>query len=242
MRNVSASQKLVAKDARAVPVPAGDHTLDRATFGRRLLAARKQLGWTLADLAQRSGVSITTISRAERGQLALGYENFSALARALQMDLGTMFAEAGVAARPLAGPVLMKSGKGVVYRGAAISYEFLGTTAVGKQMEPVLATVHARAIHGPEDFARHPGEEFAYVLTGTVEVHLETGQVLRLEKGDSIYFDSRIGHAYISVSRQLARIIGVITSESTHMRDAVLESAPVPAPKKAAVRKLPRAR
>jgi transcriptional regulator with XRE-family HTH domain len=200
------------------PSPPATPMLDRGTLGRRLLAARKQLGWTLAELAERSGVSITTISRAERGQLALGYENFSALARALQMDLSAMFSEAGVAARPFAGPVLTRAGQGVVYRGLSFSYEFLGTPAVGKQMEPVLGTVHARAIHGPEDFARHPGEEFVYVLTGSIDVHFDTGEVVRLDKGDSLYFDSRIGHAYVSVSRQLARVIGVITSESSMMK------------------------
>ena len=53
--------------------------LDRVTFGKRLRAARKQQGLTLVEVAGRSGVSITTISRAERGQLALSYEKFSAL-------------------------------------------------------------------------------------------------------------------------------------------------------------------
>jgi transcriptional regulator with XRE-family HTH domain len=212
------------KTAVAAPPVAGEqaggHTLDRATFGRRLRAARAQLGWTLAELAERSGVSITTISRAERGQLALGYENFSALGRALQMDMSAMFSEAGVTAKPFAGPVLTRAGQGVVYRGLSFSYEFLGTTAAGKQMEPVLGTVHARTIAGPEDYARHPGEEFVHVLTGSIEVHFDTGEVVRLERGDSLYFDSRIGHAYVSVSRQLARIIGVITSESSMMKQA----------------------
>src|SRR5674476_1700664 len=99
------------------------HTLDRVTFGKRLRSARKQQGLTLAEVADRSRVSITTISRAERGQLALSYEKFSALGRALQMDMGSMFAEAGVTARPFAGPVLTRSGEGVVYRGLAFSYE-----------------------------------------------------------------------------------------------------------------------
>ncbi|WP_298925083.1 XRE family transcriptional regulator [uncultured Ramlibacter sp.] len=217
MRN---SQLKSAAPPAAAPPPASGHTLDRVTFGRRLHAARKQLGWTLAELAERSGVSITTISRAERGQLALGYENFSGLARALKMDMGAMFAEAGVAATPFAGPVLTRAGQGVVYRGIAFSYEFLGTTAVGKQMHPVHGTVHSRAVSGPEDYARHPGEEFVYVLSGSIDVHFDTGQVVRLKRGDSLYFDSRIGHAYVSVSRHLAKVLGVITSESSLMKDA----------------------
>ena len=167
-----------------------------------------------------SNVSITTISRAERGQMALSYEKFSALGRALRMDMGAMFSEAGATAKPFTGPIVTRSGEGVVYRGLSFSYEFLGTTAVGKQMSPILGTVHARCIDGPEDFVRHPGEEFVYVLTGSIEVHFDTGQVVLLEKGDSLYFDSSIGHAYVTVSRQLAKVVGVTSSESSMLRQA----------------------
>jgi mannose-6-phosphate isomerase-like protein (cupin superfamily) len=181
-------------------------------------------------------VSITTISRAERGQLALSYEKFSALGRALRMDFGAMFAEAGVPARPFAGPVVTRAGQGVVYRGVAFSYEFLGTTALGKQMSPIVGTVHARRIGGPEDFARHPGEEFVYVLSGSMDVHFDGGKIVHLGRGDSLYFDSRVGHAYVSVGRQLAKVIGVVTSESSLMRQArEVERAPA-ARRKPAVR------
>lgn len=208
----------------AAPAPArpdaGPHQLDRVTFGRRLRAARKKFGWTLAEVAQRSGVSVPTISRAERGQLALSYEKFSALANALRMDFGTLFGGTGGGAAQLQGPVVTRAGQGVTYRGLAFSYEFLATQAVGKQMSPILGTVHARAVNGPEDFARHEGEEFVYVLSGAIEVHFDNGQKVRLAKGDSLYFDSRIGHAYVSTSRQLARVLGACTHESELMKFA----------------------
>jgi transcriptional regulator with XRE-family HTH domain len=203
----------------SAPAP-GTQMLDRVVFGKRLRAARKQFGWTLAQVSEISGVSITTISRAERGQLALSYEKFSALGAALRMDMGAMFSEAGVEARTMDGPVLTRTGKGVVYRGLAISYEFLGTTAVGKRMSPIVGTVHARRIEGPGDFSRHAGEEFVYVLSGSLEVHFDTGQRTQLERGDSLYFDSRIGHAYISTGKHLARIIGVTQGETDMMKMA----------------------
>lgn len=196
------------------------HTLDRETFGKRLRTARKELGWTLARLSELSGVSIPTISRAERGQLALGYENFAALGRALRMDMNAMFAVEGVKPKMLDGPVVTRAGEGVVYRGLSFAYEFLGTSAAGKQMSPVVGTVHARRVNGPDDFARHAGEEFAFVLSGAIEVHFEEGDVVHLARGDSLYFDGRIGHAYVSVSRQLAKIVGVTTTESTFMKSA----------------------
>lgn len=207
------------------------HTLDRETFGKRLRSARKAFGWTLAHLAELSGVSITTISRAERGQLALGYENFAALGQALQMDMGSMFASAGAKTSPFRGPVVTRAGEGVTYRGSSLTYEFLGTEAVGKQMSPVVGTVHARRIEGPGDFARHPGEEFVYVLSGEVEIHFDNGEKVRLARGDALYFDARMGHAYISVSRQLARVVGVTTSESNFMKSAQATEAAV-APKR----------
>lgn len=200
------------------PAPTEPHSLDRVTFGGRIRAARKRFGWTLQDLANASGVSITTISRAERGLLALGYENFSALAHALQLDMGSLFAQAGVDAEPFNAPVVTRAGRGVVYWGEAFAYEFLASSVVGKQMIPSVGLVHAREIKGPGDFARHAGEEFLYVISGTVEVHFETGEKQLLREGDSIYFDSRIGHAYKSVSKKLARIVGVTTSESGMMR------------------------
>jgi hypothetical protein len=65
--------------------------------------------------------------------------------------------------------------------------------------------------------------------------------VVRLGRGDSLYFDSRLGHAYVSVSRQLARIIGMTIGESEHMTSAreapVFAPAAVPAPAPAAARK-----
>ena len=203
--------------AATAPTP---HNLDRAVFGKRLRAARKQFGWTLAQVADLSGVSITTISRAERGQLALSYEKVSALGAALRMDMGAMFSEAGVQATAFDGPVLTRAGEGVVYRGLSFSYEFLGTTAVGKKMSPIRGTVHARRIEGPEDFVRHSGEEFVYVLSGSLEVHFDTGQVQALARGDSLYFDSRIGHAYVSTGKHLARVIGVTIGESGMMKQA----------------------
>lgn len=206
--------------------PKARRKLDRVTFGKRLRAARKGFGWTLQQVAEASGISITTISRAERGELALSYEKFSALARALQMDLAAMFSEAGATSKQFAGPVVTRAGKGVIYRGEAFAYEFLTTQAVGKQMIPILATVHARKINGREDFARHPGEEFMYILSGKIEARFEDGRTVKLGKGDTLYIDSRIGHAYMSISRQPARIIGACTSES-HLMKFARERAPV---------------
>jgi transcriptional regulator with XRE-family HTH domain len=201
------------RDAEAV-------TQDRVALGKRLLSARKHFGWSLAQVAELSGISTTTISRAERGQLVLSYEKFTSLAKALQMDLGAMFGDSRPKQRTLDRAALTRADEGVSYKGLAMTYKFLGTQAVDKQMIPMIGTVHARRIEGPDDYDRHEGEEFVYVLSGIGEVHFETGEVHRLHPGDFLYFDSRIGHAYISVSKQLCRGIGACTTESKQMLSA----------------------
>lgn len=150
----------------------------------------------------------------------MGYDNLAALADALQMDIGRMVADALPKAPGADEPVVTRAGEGVAYRGESFTYEFLGTHVVGKRMIPVLGTVHASSFNGPEDFARHPGEEFVYILSGTVDVYFDTGQVVRLGRGDSLYFDSRIGHAYVRVGRQTVRTIGAMTTESSSMQMA----------------------
>jgi transcriptional regulator with XRE-family HTH domain len=184
----------------------------------RLRQTRKQLGWTLQKVSDASGVSVTTISRAERGQLALGYDNISALSRALEMDMGAMFSGDKAQPAPFDGPVVTRAGTGVRYDGLTVSYEFLSTTAPGKQMSPVVATINLRAITSPSDFVRHDGEEFVYVVSGSLEAHFETGEKVKLSRGDSIYFNSRVGHAYISTSRALAKIVGVMTEANADTR------------------------
>jgi len=69
------------------------------------------------------------------------------------------------------------------------------------------------------------------VLSGEIEVHFDNGKIVRLARGDSLYFDSRIGHAYVSVSRQLAKIVGMTTTQSGHMTSAREAPASRPAGK-----------
>ncbi|MFM0161566.1 XRE family transcriptional regulator [Paraburkholderia sediminicola] len=194
--------------------------LDRAMLGKRMRAARKSRNWTLLDVANFSGISITTISRAERGQLALSYEKFSALALALNLDLAALFSETGTTASTLAEPIVTRSGEGVLYQGHSVSYQFLSTQAGGKQMSPMHGFIHARKFNGPEDFSQHHGEEFVYILNGKVEVYFADGRRVTLNRGDTIYFDSSIGHAYVSVGRRPAEYIAACTSESSMMRTA----------------------
>ena len=64
---------------------------------------------------------------------------------------------------------------------------------------------------------RHPGEEYLYVLEGTLEFHTEIYAPVRLEKGDSVYFDSGIAHAYVAVGSKPCRVLSMCTASEAQL-------------------------
>ncbi|MDO9526993.1 MAG: helix-turn-helix transcriptional regulator, partial [Gemmobacter sp.] len=81
--------------ADALPNPPDPAEAQRSEFGRRLLRLRRDRGWTLADLSERSGVAISTISKAERGVMALTYDRMAQLADGLDIDMTELFTTEG---------------------------------------------------------------------------------------------------------------------------------------------------
>lgn len=187
--------------------------LDRETLGKRVHEARREQGKTLSDVAAAAGISITTISRVERGQMSLTYEKLSALAKALDLELSALFAGHDASNAPALEPSLTPAGHGISYRSDTYCYTLLNVDMRNKRMNPTHMVVYARTPGEVPEFSRHAGEEFVYVLAGTLEVHFETGKVIKVRKGDCLYFDSRIGHLYVSVGKGNAEIIGAITAD-----------------------------
>jgi quercetin dioxygenase-like cupin family protein len=72
--------------------------------------------------------------------------------------------------------------------------------------------VTARSLqeHGP--FLRHPGEEFLFVVQGAVELHTEIYSPVVLQAGESIYFDSSTGHAYVRHGEAPCTVLSVCTA------------------------------
>ncbi|RYZ09289.1 MAG: XRE family transcriptional regulator [Comamonadaceae bacterium] len=196
---------------RAVPPPTPTR-LDKVELGARLREARRAQGLTLAELAERSHVSVSSISKAERGLLALSYEKFAALAMALRLDLSSLFG--GPSQGVVAGSAVVTRSKEVVeYHSERYLYGMLATQVTGKRMTPMMGRIEARSVLRPAEFSRHEGEEFIFVLDGVLEMHFVDGRVERLARHDSIYFDSGLAHLYVNGGNKPARILVVCCDE-----------------------------
>ena len=199
------------------PVPLPDASLraptvdsERAGFGRRLRELRRQRSWTLSELAERSGLAISTISKAERGVIALTYDSMRLLARGMGLDMAEFFAPEGEPFAPGSFAVAI----GGAHRRQETRnhvFEMLFPEIRNKAMTPMMGTVKAHDILDFDDFLRHAGQEFLLVLEGAVTVFCEGRPPVTLRKGESAYFDSEPGHLYASAGVTDARILVVCT-------------------------------
>ena len=97
--------------------------------------------------------------------------------------------------------------KGVnVDRRKQYKYESLASNFIHKKAEPFVVTVEPGA---PLESNNHPGQEFNYVLEGTLMIVVD-GHEITLNMGDSIYFDSGYLHAMKALNNQAARFLAII--------------------------------
>jgi transcriptional regulator with XRE-family HTH domain len=181
---------------------------DKSTLGDRVRQLRKSRGWTLERLSQATGLAVSTLSKVETGKMSLTYDSMVKLARGLHIEMAELFSppQSDVARGRR---TITRRGQGVIHDTPTYNYQVLCTELAHKRIVPIYGFIRARNIDEFEKLLSHPGEEFIYVISGAIEVYSEVYEPVVLEAGDSIYFDSGTGHAYISVSPEDATILAI---------------------------------
>lgn len=190
-----------------------------AMLGQRLKRMRRERGWTLADVSARTGLAVSTLSKVENDRISLTYNNLAKLASGLEIDLANFFT--GAAVQDTFGRrVVCHRGEGQLHETANFAHEYLVAELLHRRMVPICSRVKTRTLDEFGELDRHLGEEFVYVIEGTVELYIEPDEPVRLRAGDSCYFDARAGHAAISVGRSEALILSVVSAPVIRPADA----------------------
>lgn len=189
-----------------------DETDIIAAFCRRLKDLRLSNGLTLDDLAQQSGVSISTISKIENQQQNPSFETVLRVSRALKINFIHMLEPPPEKPANMARRVITHAAQAPKYPSEYYDYLAHATELSAKTMVPLVMRVKSRSVPPLEEWSVHDGEEFVYVLDGTLELHTEQYAPATLHKGDSCYLDSTMRHAYVSKSKADASIIAICLS------------------------------
>jgi transcriptional regulator with XRE-family HTH domain len=178
-----------------------DATIRRV--GARIRTRRKELGLTLNELAERTGVSISMLSMLERGVAGASIGTLVAVASALHLQMHDLFEVADESSQS---PLIRREDQTEVVTGEGVLRRLLhhsrndGVEVVMHEYEPGTASGD-RPLH-------HEGREFGVLLSGSLTVEVD-GVSHRLRPGDAIAYDSTRPHRIANVGRGKARAVWV---------------------------------
>jgi transcriptional regulator with XRE-family HTH domain len=167
-----------------------------AEAGRRIRMLREDNGWTLADLTDKTGISKSTLSKLENGQTNLSLTNLIKLSEGLQIPITTLTNPSLPRTGARRSMTVLAGGNKIESRDGL--YEILCNDLAGQDQIFMRVNLTNRSMSPTGGFHSHPGQEFILVLEGTLVLCTEAYEPSVLETGDSIMFDSSMGHHYVA--------------------------------------------
>jgi len=176
-------------------------------IGERMKALREIAGYSCEKLAGILGLSVEEYLKYESGETDIPISILFKIADEFHVE----FTALATGKEPrLQRYTLVRSGKGLdVNRRKDYKYNNLAYNFVNKKAEPFLVTVEPQPDDKPVPRNSHPGQEFNYVLEGTLKIMLDGHEII-LQPGDSLYFDSSIPHGMQALNNQTAKFLAII--------------------------------
>lgn len=156
---------------------------------RRLRELRAERGLTLAQVAERANIDMSTLSRLESGKRRLALDHVPALAGALGVSSDDL-----LGAAPVPDPRV----KGRVRRLKDMSMLPLTRHAPAGGMQAYKIVIARTKTTPPDELPSHEGHEWLYVLTGTLRLVLGDREFL-LAPGEAAEFSTWTPHWFGAV-------------------------------------------
>ncbi|MGB0466613.1 MAG: helix-turn-helix domain-containing protein [Pontibacterium sp.] len=188
---------------------ASEASVEPLQLGKRVREIRLSQNLTLEEASKRTGLARSTLSKIENEQISPTFTAVSKLVKGLGIDIPQLFSEPKRSAGTGGRRDITRSGAGAPHPTPTYEHELLATQLTSKKMIPYRTTVRARTFDEYAEWIRHDGEEFLYVLKGSLLFYTEFYEPIELSEGDSAYYDCEMGHALISTSETDAEVIWV---------------------------------
>ncbi|MGH8138192.1 MAG: helix-turn-helix domain-containing protein [Steroidobacteraceae bacterium] len=201
------------------------------TLGTLIRLVRQTNNWTLRQMSAKVGIPLSTLGKVEADKLSLTYDKLQQFASRLGMTMTEFLGQAearssGSEQRVVtARRSLTARNNSVQISTPTYDYEYLCADLREKRMVPIICRIRAKSIDEFEEPVRHAGEEFIYVLEGSIEVHLQFYTSVILKVGQGIYLDSSMGHAYVAKDCETALVLAVCSSEGVNLAKELMSLA-----------------
>ncbi len=165
-----------------------------ASVGQRVHILRQEMGLTVQDVGQRTGLEPKFLGQIESDEVSPPLGVLIKIAKALDMKLGRFISSGEV--KPFT--VVRKDERRIVSRFTSdqgdrygYTYESLAPDKKDRHMEPFMITLEPSK--AKKELSSHTGQEFIFVLEGAMEMTLDDHTEI-LHPGDSAYYDSTVPH------------------------------------------------
>ncbi|MDR1630535.1 MAG: XRE family transcriptional regulator [Oscillospiraceae bacterium] len=178
-------------------------------IAERIHSLRDIMGFSIAEMAEAVGVSVEEYESAERGETDFSFTFIYKCADKFGVDM----VEILTGENPhLSFYTIVRSGKGLpMKRRSGFNYFHLGAMLKNKRCEPFLVTApYSEAEQGgPIHLNTHEGQEFDYIVKGSLKVELD-GHTEILNAGDSVLYDSSHPHGMIATGGADCEFLAII--------------------------------
>jgi transcriptional regulator with XRE-family HTH domain len=174
-------------------------------LAQRIAGLRDACGYTAQEFAEILGVDKDVYLAYEKTGYDVPISLLMHIASVCKVDMGVLLTGEST---HLSNFQVVRAGKGRdVSRFPGYHFQDLAYTYSGKIMQPLLVTLDPS--DDPAELVTHSGQEFNYVIEGVV-VLVFADREIRLETGDSVYFNPQIPHGQRCGSDQPAKFVTMI--------------------------------
>ena len=167
-------------------------------IGERLKDLRKSRGLTLAQLAEKANLSVSSLSQTERGLVFPTVRTIFSVCEALAVSPAWVIdPDSAKDQNPDGEYIVRASGRTEILNTHGIS-KYIASPAKEERYKAFIVTVEPGGSTGDEPYT-HMGEEIGIVLSGAL-VLIINGKEYRIAKGDTFAFPSNIPHRHFNES------------------------------------------
>jgi transcriptional regulator with XRE-family HTH domain len=157
-------------------------------IGPQLRAARLAARMTMAEVAEKSGLTKGFVSKVERDLANVSVASLMRLCEALGISVGTLF-------RADRGEVVRRGSYPPINFGGTRMREYLLTPAGEKRVQAILSEIEPGGGSGAEPYSLPADVEFVFVLAGVLHLSV-AGEPVVLDAGDAFTFPASARHAF----------------------------------------------
>jgi len=183
--------------------------MEETIIAQRIKKIRTEKDLTLEEVAKRTGLTKGLLSKIENTKVSPPISTLVKIAKALGVSLSDLFSTSDAHQIKIVRKEQRLKYNPESSPGGQV-VESLVNGFHGQKIEPLIITIDDPD-HYTTKFYNHPGQEFIFVLAGTMK-YLYKDEENIVSEGDSLYFNAEYSHGPLPIPGQKVQYLSILCS------------------------------